>query len=61
MAPWPRPDADHLRAHPHSLDDALRAYGPGGAQRAKELYLRSKEVSRPLVYVPGEDSYKSEL
>ena len=49
-------------AHPDSLDDAIRAYGMGGVQRAKELYLRSKEVSRPLVYVPGEDDeYKCEL
>ena len=52
---------DALSAHPDSLDDAIRAYGPGGAQRARELYARSKEVSRPLVYVPGDDVYKSGL
>ncbi len=46
-----------------SLDDAVKAYGPGGAQRARELYLRSKEVGRPLVYAPGIDDalYKTEL
>lgn len=52
-----------LSAHPSSLDDAIRAYGPGGAQRARDLYRRSKEVSRPLVYQPGVDDayYKTEL
>ena len=36
-----------------NIDHAIRAYEPGGLQRAKDLYLRSKEVSRPLVYRPG--------
>ena len=36
-----------------NIDNAIRAYEPGGLQRARELYLRSKEVSRPLVYMPG--------
>ena len=36
-----------------NIDQAIRAYEPGGLQRARDLYLRSKEVSRPLVYRPG--------
>jgi 2-polyprenyl-6-methoxyphenol hydroxylase-like FAD-dependent oxidoreductase len=36
--------------HPANVDDAVAAYAPGGQQRARELYARSKEVSRPLVY-----------
>jgi 2-polyprenyl-6-methoxyphenol hydroxylase-like FAD-dependent oxidoreductase len=50
-----------LSAHPNNIDDAIRAYGPGGLQRARDLYQRSKEVSKPLVYVPGDDDYKREL
>lgn len=36
------------------IDDSIRAYAPGGAKRARDLYLRSKEVSRPLVYSPSD-------
>lgn len=31
------------------IDEAIRAYGLGGRQRASELYRRSKEVSAPLL------------
>jgi 2-polyprenyl-6-methoxyphenol hydroxylase-like FAD-dependent oxidoreductase len=36
--------------HPANVDDAIAAYAPGGQRRARELYARSKDVSRPLVY-----------
>jgi 2-polyprenyl-6-methoxyphenol hydroxylase-like FAD-dependent oxidoreductase len=37
-------------ANPSTIDDAIAAYAPGGEQRARDLYARSKEVSRSLVY-----------
>lgn len=37
------------------IDAAIRAYKPGGERRAKELYYRSKEASRPVVYDPSDD------
>lgn len=40
---------------PEKLDAAIRAYEPGGLQRARDLYLRSKEVSRPVAYDPKDD------
>jgi 2-polyprenyl-6-methoxyphenol hydroxylase-like FAD-dependent oxidoreductase len=48
-------------ANKHNIDDAIRAYAVGGRQRARDLYLRSKEVSRPLVYVPEYDDRRDEL
>lgn len=37
--------------HPgkEGIDEAIRAYEPGGKLRARQLYQRSKEVSRPLL------------
>jgi len=37
------------------LDQAFRHYEAGGKDRARALYLRSKEVSKPFAFVPGED------
>jgi 2-polyprenyl-6-methoxyphenol hydroxylase-like FAD-dependent oxidoreductase len=37
-------------ANPSNIDGAIAAYAPGGEQRARDLYARSKEVSWPLVY-----------
>jgi 2-polyprenyl-6-methoxyphenol hydroxylase-like FAD-dependent oxidoreductase len=37
-------------ANPTNIDRAIAAYAPGGVQRARELYVRSKQVSAPLVY-----------
>ena len=37
-------------AFPGDIDAAIRAYEPGGLRRARELYVRSKEVSKALVY-----------
>ena len=37
------------------IDQAIAAYAPGGLQRARELYARSKEVSRPLAYRAEDD------
>lgn len=42
-------------ANPSSIDHAIAAYAPGGEQRARDLYARSKEVSRLLVYRPETD------
>jgi 2-polyprenyl-6-methoxyphenol hydroxylase-like FAD-dependent oxidoreductase len=43
-------------AHPGVglVDRAIGAYAPGGARRARELYARTKEVSRPIAYAPGD-------
>ena len=41
--------------HPSDIDRAIAAYAPGGAQRASDLYARSKKVSAPLVYRAAED------
>jgi len=48
-------------AHPGDIDAAIKAYEPGGLQRARDLYLRSKEVSKPLVYSAEEDDRRDEL
>jgi 2-polyprenyl-6-methoxyphenol hydroxylase-like FAD-dependent oxidoreductase len=37
------------------IDRAIASYEPGGLQRASDLYARSKEVSRPLVYRADDD------
>jgi hypothetical protein len=42
-------------ANPSSIDHAIAAYAPGGEQRARDLYARSKEVCRSLVYRPETD------
>ena len=42
-------------AHPSDVDRAIAAYAPGGVQRASDLYARSKEVSRALVYRAADD------
>jgi|GEM_PF-4394952 len=42
--------------NPSNMDQAIAAYAPGGVQRAHDLYARSKEVSRPLVYRAEDDS-----
>jgi 2-polyprenyl-6-methoxyphenol hydroxylase-like FAD-dependent oxidoreductase len=44
-----------LSAHPSDIDRAIAAYAPDGVQRASDLYARSKEVSRPLVYRADDD------
>jgi hypothetical protein len=41
--------------HPSDIDRAIAAYAPGGAQRASDLYARSKEASAPLVYRAADD------
>ena len=46
---------DAFTAHPGDVDAAIRAYSPGGAERARELYLRSLEASRPFRYAPEND------
>ena len=38
---------------PHEIDRALAVYGPDGAERARQLYMRSREVSRAFVPAGG--------
>ncbi len=52
-------DALATNPGPAALDAALRAYAPAGLRRARELYQRSKEVSRPLRYSPENDDRRS--
>lgn len=47
--------ADAFIDHPANIDQAIAAYDPAGRQRARDLYARSKEVSRPLVYRAEDD------
>ncbi len=42
-------------AHASDIDQAIAAYTPGGLQRARDLYARSREVSRPLEYRAEDD------
>ena len=41
--------------HRSDIDAAIQAYAVGGRKRAADLYARSKQVSAPLVYRPGDD------
>ena len=38
-----------------NIDAAIKVYEVGGRRRAADLYARSKQVSAPLVYRPGDD------
>lgn len=52
-----------FRANPgvDNIDRAIAAYAPGGVQRARDLYERSREVSRSLVYNPTDDDRRGPL
>ena len=52
-------DAFSRHAGAENIDEAIRAYAPGGLQRAKDLYRRSKEVSRPLRYTAEDDTRRA--
>jgi 2-polyprenyl-6-methoxyphenol hydroxylase-like FAD-dependent oxidoreductase len=39
----------------NNIDAAINAYESGGKRRAADLYARSKQVSAPLIYRPGDD------
>jgi len=40
---------------PANIDDAIKAYESGGLRRARELYMRSIEVSLPVKYEVGDE------
>lgn len=44
-----------------NLDAAIRAYEKGGKERARSLYLRSKQVSQPIEFMPGDRQDYKEL
>ena len=45
-----------LSENPSNIEQAIADYAPDGRQRATDLYARSKEVSRPLVYRAEDDN-----